>query len=259
MFKMKKKDIFYIFMVCFCAIFFIATCLIVYETNLKYKNLSDFMQNIALDVSLNAEAIKSIDDNIDKLNEKDSLLKEKISIVSASISPQDQRWALIKKVRSVIRNTIDRRGYKDNLNIKGLTSAASAVVDFSDQYDVPMSLILGVMTRESAFNTRAVSHAGARGLMQLMPNTAQECANDVGKKYYNIYNIRDNIQLGVWYLWKMIDLFDNDIDLAIMAYNAGPTTVKKVLAGEFHNYPKETEDYLKYVKMFKEWYENLGI
>ena len=140
------------------------------------------------------------------------------------------------------------------MNILGLTRYAGAVVDYSSEYDIPIPLILAVTRQESAFNPRAVSHAGAQGLMQLMPKTAKECVEDIGKRFYNIYDIRTNVQLGTFYLRKMLTKFKDDVELAVKAYNAGPTYVTKVLANEYSSYPKETIDYSeKVIKYFNEY------
>ena len=186
-------------------------------------------------------------------------ISEQISILDESISPSDKRWAKVKKIRKAVTDVIRENGYIKVPDVNGLTSYASAVVDFSEQYDVPIPLILAVTTRESAFNVSAVSHAGAHGLMQLMSETAKECANDINKPFFNVYKIRDNVQLGTWYLYKVLDIFNGDVDLSVRAYNAGPTYVKKVLAGELPDYPKETIEYHKAVLEWKKKYENFGL
>jgi|GEM_PF-2448206 len=96
-----------------------------------------------------------------------------------------------------------------------------AVSAAADAYDLPRHLISGVIKAESDFQVRAVSPAGARGLMQLMPETAKELGVD------NPFDIRQNIDGGARYLKKMIDLFDGDIEQALAAYNAGPGTIKR--------------------------------
>lgn len=91
----------------------------------------------------------------------------------------------------------------------------------SKMYNVDKNLIRGVMRRESAGVIGRKSHAGAQGLMQLMPATGRE----MGVK--DPYDPRDNIFGGVKYLRKMIDMFDGNIELALAAYNAGPGKVRK--------------------------------
>ena len=188
-------------------------------------------------------------------------ISEKISILDASISPSDKRWARIKKIRDAVVKTIKDGHYSHTPDINGLTTYASAVVDYSDQFDVSVPLILAITTQESAFNSNAISKTGAQGLMQLMPETAKECATDVNKPFYGIFKIRDNVQLGTWYLWKMLNIFNGDVELAIRAYNAGPVYVKKVLSHEdgFEDYPTETQKYHDIVLKWKKNYENSGL
>lgn len=89
------------------------------------------------------------------------------------------------------------------------------------KYNLPSKLINAVIRAESSFNSQAVSTAGAQGLMQLMPATAEE----LGVK--NPFDIDQNVDGGTRYLRKMIDQFGGDIKLALAAYNAGPGTVQR--------------------------------
>ena len=89
------------------------------------------------------------------------------------------------------------------------------------KYGLAPQLIKAVIKAESGFKVDAVSVAGAQGLMQLMPATA----NDLGVT--NPFDIRQNIDGGTRYLRQMFDLFDGDARLALSAYNAGPGNVQK--------------------------------
>ncbi|MBW1828285.1 MAG: lytic transglycosylase domain-containing protein [Deltaproteobacteria bacterium] len=91
----------------------------------------------------------------------------------------------------------------------------------SRKYDLPSKLIRGVIKAESDFQVRAESSAGALGLMQLMPLTAQE----LGVK--DPFDIDQNIDAGARYLKNMLERFGNDTRKALAAYNAGPGTVER--------------------------------
>lgn len=109
-----------------------------------------------------------------------------------------------------------------------------AVRDASLRYGIDRGLILSVIRHESAFDPRARSHAGAMGLMQLMPRTAREqgvsCPDDP----------RENVLAGTRYLRGLYDRFGN-WPHAVAAYNAGPTRVER------RRFPKETRRYVRRV------------
>ncbi|MHC8440985.1 MAG: lytic transglycosylase domain-containing protein [Candidatus Eutrophobiaceae bacterium] len=89
------------------------------------------------------------------------------------------------------------------------------------RYGVSHILIHAVITAESAYNPEAISSAGAVGLMQLMPGTA---------KRYGVVDRTDpyeNMRAGVNYLSDLLHLFDNDVNLALAAYNAGENAVQR--------------------------------
>ncbi len=91
----------------------------------------------------------------------------------------------------------------------------------ADKYELDPHLVKAVVEAESNFDSYAVSHRGARGLMQLMPATAGDLA------VKNSFNARQNIEGGCRYLRRMLDMFEGNVHLALAAYNAGPSNVKK--------------------------------
>lgn len=92
------------------------------------------------------------------------------------------------------------------------------------------ALLHAIVRQESNFDSAAISHAGARGLMQLMPGTAREVAKRLRVRYSPRKLTRDsayNVRLGQAYLGQMINRFDGSYILAIASYNAGPSAAKR--------------------------------
>ncbi|MCK4690475.1 MAG: lytic transglycosylase domain-containing protein [Desulfuromonadales bacterium] len=119
---------------------------------------------------------------------------------------------------------------------------------FADKFQLDAALIKAVIKVESDFNPRVVSRKGAQGLMQLMPETAVE----VGVS--NPFDPSQSIQGGSFYLRKMLDSFDRNLDYALAAYNAGPNAVRKF--GGIPPY-EETRNYVKRVKHYYDYYRRL--
>ena len=115
------------------------------------------------------------------------------------------------------------------------------IADAAARHAVPERLVWAVIRAESGFDPRAVSRQGARGLMQLMPETAAM----LGVR--DAFNPRENIDAGVRHLRALIERFRNDLRLAIAAYNAGERAV--AVYGGVPPYP-ETREYVTQVLRF---------
>ncbi|MGH1347178.1 MAG: lytic transglycosylase domain-containing protein [Nannocystales bacterium] len=94
-------------------------------------------------------------------------------------------------------------------------------------YELEPQLLNAMIWVESRFVERATSPAGAQGLMQLMPPTAKELAQKLGRPRASSYDPEFNITAGALYIRKMLDRYDGDLELALAAYNAGPGNVDK--------------------------------
>jgi soluble lytic murein transglycosylase-like protein len=108
---------------------------------------------------------------------------------------------------------------------KPLSARASLYQDMiaeqSDLHGVDANLVHAVIQAESAYDPRAVSVKGAMGLMQLMPETAEKYG------VLNAFNPAQNIRAGVAYLKSLLVKYNENVALALAAYNAGPGAVKK--------------------------------
>jgi soluble lytic murein transglycosylase-like protein len=132
-------------------------------------------------------------------------------------------------------------------------SAGIKDIKFSDEiflaskiHDLDPALITAVIHAESNFKHRAISFAGAKGLMQINPPTQRYL------RVKNVYDPFENISAGTKYLKELIDAFDGDVILALAAYNAGPGTVRK-----YNGIPpyQETRKYVKKVMAFFHQYK----
>jgi hypothetical protein len=193
-----------------------------------------------------------------------------IGILRASIDPSNFRWEKIKRVRKAVQDTIADFGYAVHMNTQQITDYATAVVDFGEAYDVPMSLILAVTRKESGFNYRAVSSAHAEGLMQMIPATAETVSADVRQSHYSMFKIKDSVRFGSYYLMTLLDRYERNTERALQAYNCGPTCVSRVLSGQYENFPTETQNYTRMIlsdcadeeckiKGFLKYYQDKGL
>jgi hypothetical protein len=109
--------------------------------------------------------------------------------------------------------------------MKGFTTGNpvfdSYIVESSRRYNIDPLLIYAQMHQESSFKVQATSYKGASGLMQLMPATARRLG------VTNIYDPKQNIEGGVKYMRMLLDMFDQDVHLALAGYNAGEGAVMK--------------------------------
>jgi len=148
------------------------------------------------------------------------------------------------------------------------------VVKYAEQYELDPFMVYSIIKVESSFDENAESTKGARGLMQITPTTGEWIAEKLKIEEFHsddLFTPEINIMLGTWYFRYLTDKFNNDIELAIAAYNAGPGSVQNWLndkkisetGEELNRIPyKETENYVKKFnnayEQYKELYEDVG-
>jgi soluble lytic murein transglycosylase-like protein len=123
------------------------------------------------------------------------------------------------------------------------------IEDVARTYGLDSALLYAVISVESGSNPKTVSKKGATGLMQLMPSTA---------RYYGVVDLLDpvqNLHAGAKYLRDMLILFNNDVSLAVAAYNAGETAV--VRYGNHIPPYRETMNYVpRVLKSYRQYQRN---
>ena len=142
-------------------------------------------------------------------------------------------------------NRVESCNKDENTNIR----IDNAISKASKKYGVDENLIRAIIKVESNFNPNCVSKAGATGLMQLMP---QYCA-DLGVS--DPFNIEQNIDGGTKEIKRYLDKYNGDVEMALMAYNGGPTRMAKrgvKSVADIYKMPKETQNYVpKVMKYYK--------
>ena len=156
--------------------------------------------------------------------------------ITRNLSPDELKLAAVLAEQwgwhdRAILTVAQSKDYND-LNLRFPVNYQSEVRKIAQQYQLEPAHVYAVIRQESAFNKDARSHAGALGLMQLMPKTGRVTA-----KKHNIplastsllYQPDKNISIGSAYLKQVMDAYDDNIVLASAAYNAGPHRVKRWL------------------------------
>ena len=154
-------------------------------------------------------------------------------VIHYSDRPKNSNYKLLHVFNNFsYSNNSSKKSYKNSGALK------SIIDEVANKYGQDSKLIQTIISKESDFNANAVSPKGAMGLMQLMPETA---------KRFNVkdpFHPKQNIEGGVAYFDYLMKLFNNDIGLALAAYNAGENNVIN-----YSGIPpfKETQDYVRKV------------
>ena len=122
--------------------------------------------------------------------------------------------------------------YSTGLDLESQNQIPQWIYEESRKYDYDPFLLTAVIVTESSFNNWAKSHKGALGLMQIRPKTGRAMAVEVNLPWEGnptLFEPASNIALGTYYLSKLRDRFNNDVKLALEAYNHGPTRLQKYI------------------------------
>ncbi|AGX42182.1 lytic transglycosylase domain-containing protein [Clostridium saccharobutylicum] len=120
---------------------------------------------------------------------------------------------------------------------------------YSKEYGLDPMFVLAVIKTESKFDDDAHSHKNAVGLMQITAETGEWAAKEMGYSSFSkddLYNEEYNIKMGCWYLKRLKEMFNGDLDLTIAAYNAGPTNVQNWLKNEQYSGDGKNIDYIPF-------------
>ena len=200
--------------------------------------------------------------SIDKLLKNYSLyprvsneeLREKITLHIASVLAQGKNYLTSF---SIIHKGIKKGKHNINTTLLKTLFPTPYIEEIENlaEKDIDPYIILSLIRQESAFNPKARSPVGARGLMQIMPQTAKQISRNISSRALN--NPKMNLKLGINYFIKLYNKYDKNLIYTLAAYNAGENRVKRWKKEYFKNYSslhviesipiKETNLYVKFV------------
>jgi soluble lytic murein transglycosylase-like protein len=203
--------------------------------------------SICQSISPKETASISTQNNIPETSSKSKGMGDAFSNIDANIRASKKTVSSGSPSKNQAETKLSQFNFPPFKGKKGEKVFHPIIHEFSKKHDLDPALIKAIVMAESGYNPEAVSKKGARGLMQLMPKTAES----LGVK--DCFNPKQNISGGVRYFKKLFNKFNGDISLALAAYNAGITHVRK------HNgVPpfKATRFYVQKVFHYYQYYKN---
>lgn len=164
----------------------------------------------------------------------------------------------MRKIYSIIiAGTVVLTVFFSCLYVKYPRKYKKEVEFYCKKYNIEKNLVFSVIYSESSFVKDKVSSAGAVGLMQIMPSTAKYVCEMLGKSEYDLFDEKDNIEIGVKYLAYLFGKFKSE-EYVLYAYNGGEGTLLKWLeSGDKEFWYKESVNYYKKVERVKKKYKKL--
>jgi soluble lytic murein transglycosylase-like protein len=166
-----------------------------------------------------------------------------LGVSSISIHHGSKDAQLINNVQDILQNADFRSIFRH----KKERLFHPIILQESSRHEIDPALVKAIIMAESGYNPNAISKRGAKGLMQLMPSTAEALGVE------DAFNPEQNISGGVRYFKQLVNKYDGDVKLALAAYNAGSSTVR-----HYQGIPpfKSTHYYIEKVFKYYELYKD---
>ena len=163
---------------------------------------------------------------------------ESLDQVQSLVQVQRAKIDTLRVEKLQLHTGIMLRDYLSEVRVRlpqeTMQDMSESITNASVKFDVPPEMILAIIRIESTFDTAAVSNKGAIGLMQLMPATARQVAEELQIDWPGVEILEHpaiNIEMGTYYFTKLLARFEN-MAVALAAYNHGPTRISNLEQAE---------------------------
>lgn len=167
---------------------------------------------------------------IDKKNNeyKISLMQDTMRLNKLSLEIEEKNKTITNHQNILITDYALQQSSAKRLSSKERLELASIITEQAQQHNLDPLLVIALIQVESTFNTHAQSHKGAKGLMQLLPDTASYINKKTDKDILensNLFDAKTNIALGTAYMEYLLNKTNGNLEYALAAYNMGPANM----------------------------------
>lgn len=167
---------------------------------------------------------------IDKQNDeyKISLMQDTMRLNKLSLEIYEKNKTITNHQNILITDYALQQSSAKRLSSKERLELASIITEQAELHNLDPLLVIALIHVESTFNTNAQSHKGAKGLMQLLPNTARYINKKTDKgipENSNLFDAKTNIALGTAYMEYLLNKTNDNLEYALAAYNMGPANM----------------------------------
>lgn len=167
---------------------------------------------------------------IDKQNDeyKISLMQDTMRLNKLSLEIYEKNKSITNHQNILITDYALQQSSAKRLSSKERLELASIITEQAELHNLDPLLVIALIHVESTFNTNAQSHKGAKGLMQLLPNTARYINKKTDKgipENSNLFDAKTNIALGTAYMEYLLNKTNSNLEYALAAYNMGPANM----------------------------------